>query len=518
MATIEELEIAAEHLPVAIWMGRVPSGEVVYTNAAFREVLGLDGPPDALRGGYAEPYGVHLPDGTAYPEDAMPFELVLRARATVVVDDMVVHRRDGRKVRLRVFAKPLFDVDGNITHVLEAFTDSSREFEAQEAKAESERRLARAQRLESIGQLVAGIAHDFNNLLTVTKLVISRLRQAEENDAKRSALSDVDTVTDSAIALIQNLVRFASRKRSVLTTMSLDEVAASVVALTRRTFEPRVTLSTELEAGGGWVTGDISQIEQVLMNLLVNARDAVDGNGHVIVRTTRRSLRPNEIEGCAAGSYVVLEVSDDGTGIAPAIRERIFEPYFTTKNFGPVKGTGLGLSTVHGIVHAHSGMVEVAENAPRGTVMRAFFPEVDAEDRSLREKKAPPESAKRLASATLLLVDDEPLVRDATRASLSALGYQVIEAESGAQALAACDANPRIGAVVLDMVMPGMSAELVYTALKQKRPGIPVLLITGCAMNDEVRALLDLGISAWLPKPFDDEQLADALRSIGAGA
>src|SRR5437868_2097582 len=141
MSATSELQTAAEELPVAIWMGKVPGGEVVYVNAEFRTMLGLDEPPEAGRGGFVEPYGVHTREGSKYPESAMPFERCIAAKKTVVIDDLVVHRRDGRRVYLRVFAKPIFDDAGTMTHVLEAFTDITREVEADAARAEGDRRL-----------------------------------------------------------------------------------------------------------------------------------------------------------------------------------------------------------------------------------------------------------------------------------------------------------------------------------------------------------------------------------------
>ena len=217
----DELAIVAEELPVAIWMGRVPSGEVVYTNRAFREVLGIEPPPGAGRGEFVQPYGVHLPDGRPYPESEMPFERAIAARATIVVDDLVIHRHDGRRVNLRVSAKPIFDESGTITHILEVFTDITREIEAEQARIEGERKLSRAQRLESIGQLVMGIAHDFNNLLTVTTLTTSRLRARHRDEDMRTALTDIATVTSSASELVRKLLA-QKRKREELGLFAVE--------------------------------------------------------------------------------------------------------------------------------------------------------------------------------------------------------------------------------------------------------------------------------------------------------
>ncbi len=517
----------ADELPVAIWLGRVPSGETIYVNAAFRAVLGMDPPTDASAGDYVGPYGIHTHTGEKYPEEKMPFAQVLATRALVVVDDLVVHRHDGTRVYLRVFARPLFDEAGTITHVLEAFTDITREIESEKARVEGERRLHRAQRMESIGNLVGGFAHDFNNLLTVTKLVISRLRATEKDGERKHALNQVDQVTTSAVGLIRNLLGFAGRGRNVAAPVALEEVVQSIVVIAERTFDRRIALTAHLDADGGVVLGDTSQLEQVTMNLVLNARDAIAGKGEVVVRTRAATLTADEANGGEAGDYVVLEVSDTGMGIDPSIRERVFEPYFTTKTLGPVKGTGLGLATVHGIVQSHRGFIEIVDNSPRGTTMRVGIPR----HRGRSELASAATSIVAAASGNgkaktnhdgrrrvVLLVDDEPLVRASTAQTLSELGYRVIEAQDGARAIAIFrERSSEISAVVLDMVMPNVGGKECYVGLREVNSGVPVLLITGCAMNEEVRAILDLGVTVWLEKPYDDTRLAESLVSLGLG-
>ncbi|MDQ3367217.1 MAG: response regulator [Myxococcota bacterium] len=511
----EELAIVSDELPVAIWMGRVPSGEVVYTNRAFREVLGIEAPPDAARGGFVAPYGVHLPDGQPYPEHLMPFERAIAARSTVVIDDLVIHRHDGRRVNLRVFAKPVFDAAGTITHILEAFTDITREVEAERARVESERKLARSLRLESIGQLVMGIAHDFNNLLTVTTLTTSRLLASSPDPDVRLGLADIDTVTTSAVALVKKLLSFATRAAQPLAAVELGAVVRSVVAISARTFDRRLALRADCAPESTWIRGDHAQLEQVLMNLLVNARDAIRGAGTITVTTRLRALAAGEVEACPAGMYVVLEVTDDGPGMDPAIRDRIFEPYFSTKTRGPIKGTGLGLSTVLGIVRTHGGFIEAVPVVPHGTTMRVAL-------RSYQDGAEAVPSAEREEAAVvcgdgelILVVDDEPLVRSATARTLQSFGYRVLEAATGPEAIEVFGSQARaIAAVVLDMVMPGMSAREIYGALQSTRDDVPVVVVTGAAMNDELGALLAGGVRTWLAKPFQIARFSEVMRAL----
>jgi two-component system cell cycle sensor histidine kinase/response regulator CckA len=526
MDPVADLALAADELPVAIWMGRVPSGEVVYTNAAFREVLGIEPPEGAARGAFVAPYGVHTTSGEPYPESEMPFERVLRARALVVIDDLVIHRRDGRRVSLRVFAKPLFDADGNMTHVLEAFTDITREVEAELARAEGDRRLARAQRQQAIGQLVAGIAHDFNNLLTVTKLAVSSLRSREKDAAKLATIDQVASVTDSAIQLIRNLISFARRERQVAAPIRLESAVQPVLAIAARTFDRSIELRSSFEVPEAMVVGDPSQLEQVVMNLVINARDAIADTGEVLVRTRARVVPESDAESLAPGPHVVLEVIDTGAGIAPAIRDRIFEPYFTTKTKGAIKGTGLGLSTVQGIVHALGGTIDVEDNAPRGTIMRVTLPRAADEPRRVASEPPAPTMATAAASEAeprpsgerplVLVIDDEPLVRAWTVTTLEARGFRVLDAADGAAGIALFGAHQHeIAGVVLDMVMPGMRGREVFLELREIRADVRVLLVSGCALDVEAEDILALGVGGWLPKPYDAQQLATGLEQAG---
>lgn len=521
MSPRNELDIVADQLPVAIWMGRVPSGEVVYTNRAFREVLGIEPPEGAARGSFVEPYGVHLPSGEPYPEDRMPFERVIAARAPVTVDDLVIHRRDGEKVRLRVFAKPIFDDAGTMTHVLEAFLDVTRELESEKARAEAERKLATAQRLHSIGQLAAGVAHDFNNLLTITKLAVSWLRPRRTDSEHDGAIEQIATATDSAIQLVRNLLGFAGRDRAAFAPVPLSLVVGPVLGMAAGAFQGAVALRSDLDVEGVVLQGDRSQLEHMLMNLVLNARDAVGDEGDVLLRARLRAAR--SADGMPK-TELVLEVIDDGIGIDPAVRDRIFEPYFTTKTMGAVKGTGLGLSLVHATVVAHGGSIEVLANSPRGTIMRVVLPVVAG--RSVSSEPSSPPASPRHAPLVpvgaerrrgLLVVEDEPLVRASTCAALRTMGFVVHEAADGAEGIASFRAHRAdIDAVVLDFAMPGLRTPDVFRRLRELRDDLPVLLVTGNACGDEIEALLAGGASGFLAKPYDGDQLLHALRSIGA--
>jgi signal transduction histidine kinase len=318
------------------------------------------------------PYGVHLPSGEPYPEQQMPFERVLRARGPVVVDDLVIHRHDGARTFLRVFAAPLFDEGQEVSYVVEAFTDVTREME-------SERQVQLSMRMESIGSLAAGIAHDFNNLLSIMKLVVTNLRRGERAPARLELLQHLDSVADSAALLTRNLWGFAQQRVNEKAPEKVNPLIRKVLELVRSTFEPRIALSAALTAKADVVMGDGSQLEQILMNLLLNARDAIAETGRIGVRTRNRRLAANEHPSLPAGLYLELEIDDSGGGIEPSIRERIFEPYFTTKTEGAQRGTGLGLATVYRLAQTHGGLADVATTGPEGTTFRVLLPALEGE-------------------------------------------------------------------------------------------------------------------------------------------
>jgi PAS domain S-box-containing protein len=497
----EIVSSVADDLPVGVWVARAPNGEFLYANKAFAEIMGMNARDDVGRGEYAGPYGIHTRTGELYPEDKLPFVRALQERRTVIVDDIVIHRHDGGKVHIRAQARPVFDDAEQITHVVIAFIDISREAQAEAARGETEQRLGQMQRMESIGTLAGGIAHDFNNLLAAVKMMAAVLRRNENDTTKLAYLEQIDQVTDSAAQLTRALLGFARRGKHLSSRVSIHDVTLGVAALMRRALDRRIEIVTDLRAATGDVDGDFSQLEQVLMNLVVNARDAMQceehGGGRLLIATRDE------------GANVVLEVTDSGTGIDPSVRDRMFEPYVTTKKAGEGGGTGLGLATVWGIVSNHGGRIEALDAKPRGTTMRVTLPA--ATDDSLRDAKG--ERARDLVrgSGTVLVVDDERPVRESVAAALRALGYRVFCAEDGEKAIELVRDRTDIDAVLLDMVMPHMDGRATYLALRDMRPELRVVLTTGFALNEEAQHILDLGVREFIAKPFSVEALSQVM-------
>jgi PAS domain S-box-containing protein len=491
---LEIINALAEDLPIAVWVARAPTGDEIYTNHEFGEIMGQH-LAHVRVGGYGEPYGILTRDGKPYPEERMPFVRALVEKRLVVADDIMIRRPDGTIRHVRASARPV-EKAGVITHVIIAFIDITREVEAQIARDESEARLRKAQRLEAVGTLAGGIAHDFNNLIFGIKLLAAELAATEKDPHRLASLRMIDDVTERSALLTRSLLGFARKGKHRTLPVALNDAIESMAELLTRTLTG-IQIKFELHAARrGTVIGDLSQLEQVIMNLVVNARDAVrDSGGHVIVRTS------------TAGDRVLLDVLDDGPGIPRDIRDRVFEPYFTTKNQGSTRGTGLGLATVFGIVESHGGTIEVGDGIGTGAMLRVSLPAAEKAAEAPVEKPTPQRTEP--GNGTVLVVDDDRLVRRAVANTLRSFGYHTFEATSGDEAVRLFrEHRSIINAVVLDMMMPGMNGRATFAAMREIDPDVAVLLMSGYSVNEDVQGLLDAGASGFVSKPYSPDVLA----------
>lgn len=377
-----------------------------------------------------------------------------------------------------------------------------------------EEQLREAQKLEAVGRLAGGVAHDFNNLLNViggiTHLIIGN---TPEDDDLRKDLQEIITAVRQATSLTQQLLAFSRRQVLQPRVLDLDRIVDETSRMLRRVIGEDVQITTRLETNG-FVLTDPGQISQVLMNLAVNARDAMPDGGTftITTRTTELDQRttsrlPYPVQ---PGTYHEIAMTDTGHGMDQETLARIFEPFFTTKE--PGQGTGLGLPTVYGIVEQSGGFILVDSNPGQGTTFRIFLPSVPGEESSPDDAANPPVTAR---GETILVVEDEPAVRMVTRRILESRGYQVIEAGGGEEALHLAEIHRgRIDLVLTDVVMPGLSGAAMAERLRQRHPDLPIIYMSGYTDDQVIRHGVRQDQTHFLQKPFEAHELAEKVREV----
>jgi signal transduction histidine kinase len=385
---------------------------------------------------------------------------------------------------------------------------------AEEALRHSEAQLLQAQKMEAVGRLAGGLAHDVNNYVNaITSQCELVLLSARPGDRAAEKMELVIATAGKITALIRRLLAFSKQQPVAPQVVNLNEIVEGLRGMIYRLIGEDLPLETFLAADLWRTRVDPTQVEQIVVNLLVNAREASPRGGKVTIETANATLGPDYRQSHPAvepGDYVLLAFSDSGTGIAPEIRDRIFEPFFTTKE--GTEARGLGLATVYGIVRQNGGHVTVYSEVGRGTTFRVYLPRT----REVSEPRTPAPAATRPTGGgeTLLLVEDNDELRSATQGVLEALGYRVATAANGPEALAALERlDGRIDLVVCDVVMPGMSGPEVVERLRARRPEIRAILMSGYTDNVVLRHGIVEGDYDFLEKPFSTDRLAAKIRA-----
>jgi signal transduction histidine kinase len=386
---------------------------------------------------------------------------------------------------------------------------------AYESLEESENRFRQAQKMEAVGRLAGGVAHDFNNMLTVILSFASELAEGLTGE-RRELAQEIERAGQRATALTRQLLSFSRKQVVCREVLRVDEVIPKLAKMMSRLVGPGIELELSMADGVGCIHMDPAQLEQALVNLAINARDAMPEGGKLTIEARNADVAPARYgpEGVAPGRYVVICVSDTGTGMDDATRSRIFEPFFTTKLKG--KGTGLGLAMVFGTVEQSGGYIDVASELGAGTSFTIHLPRVPVPSPSQADAPAPIGRAG--GGQRILVVEDEPQVRAAVRLFLSAGGFTVLEAGNGDEGLAAFQADQDgIDLVLTDLVMPGMGGVALGRAVRARRPSVPVLYMSG--YSDEVFSGKEkLPPELLLQKPFDREALLDRVRTALAAS
>ncbi|MDB4881834.1 MAG: sensor protein, partial [Gemmatimonadetes bacterium] len=377
--------------------------------------------------------------------------------------------------------------------------------------------LLQSQKMEAVGQLAGGVAHDFNNVLTAIKGFSELVAlQLEEGHPARSDVFEITAAADRAAALTRQLLAFSRRQLLQPTVVSPNEVVEGVVKMLIRLIGAEVRCETTLAKDVACVLADAGQLEQVLMNLAVNARDAMPTGGTLTIETANVELnaehaaRFSGAEAVTPGAYIMLAVSDSGTGMSAAVQARAFEPFFTTKD--PGAGTGLGLSTVYGIVRQSGGYVDVTSEIGRGTTFRVYLPRVDGETPPPRAAKSQ-QPAHRETTETILVVDDDASVRNAIGRILVRAGYTVLLASGPSEAETVWTHHPGpIHLLMMDVMMPDMDGGELTRHLLPSRPETRVLFTSGYTNERAIGRGTITPDMTFLPKPFTIESALQKVR------
>ncbi len=391
-------------------------------------------------------------------------------------------------------------------------TDITDMKKAEDDKAKLEEQLFQAQKMESIGRLAGGIAHDFNNLLVgiMGYSDILRLKFHDTKSPERKAAEIIFKSADKAKDLTQQLLGFARSGKYNPIALNINVVLTEVVKVSEKIFEKSIDVEFNLDSGLKTIEADRNQMDQVLTNIIINARDAMPNGGKIIVKTENifvdeiYSKKDPEI---LPGNYVKISITDSGIGMTKEQLTHIFEPFYTTKEKG--KGTGLGLAMVYGIIKNHKGFVNCYSEPGEGTTFNLYFPITDK-----RITEESPEETLVSGDDTILVVDDEQIVRDLAREQLELMGYNVHLARDGIEAIEMYKRNANIDLVLMDMIMPRMAGKETFVELKKINPEVRVVLLSGYSQNGKAEEILKEGAITFLQKPFSQIELSKVLTDV----
>ena len=477
-----------------------PDGRLLECNPAFVRMFGFDSIDDAKATNVRTLYGD--------PEKRKAFLLALEAEKQIEYLEVQMVRKDGAPLRIIENVVGKFDNSGKLVELTGYLFDDTR-------RQLLEQQLIQAQKLESLGTLASGIAHDFNNILGIIighSTLIQRMQLEPEK-----VVDSITTITNAAqrgAALVRQLLTFARKSDVILQRISINDLIKELVSLTKETFPKTVSVSTILTEKLPTILADSTQIHQVFLNLCVNARDAMPKGGTLSISTrliTGEAVL-KKFPKAKAREYVLIEVSDTGTGMDEATRNRIFEPFFTTKD--PGKGTGLGLAVAFGIIHIHHGFIDVSSQPGQGTMFSLYFP-VNLEELEPFEIKKEMFDDTRGGTDTILLVEDEEMLRSLAKMVLKGKGYNVITANDGEEAVRMFMLRQNeIALVLTDMGLPKLNGYDVLKQIKHINPRIKFIVASGYVEPTEKSEILKSGASDFIQKPYVPNEMLRKIRQV----
>jgi len=476
-----------------------PQGAFLNINPAGVEMFGYSSKEELLKADLRKDIYVN-------PEDRLPFQSMMAERGFVKDYELLLKKKDGSLLNILVTANAVRDERGEII----AYRGIMRDITEQK---QLEQQLLQSQKMEGIGTLAGGIAHDFNNILGGILGYASFMKtRMDEDHPFFNYVNTIEAGATRAAELTSQLLAFARGGKYETRPVNLNKVVEETLKLVERTFDKSIEIVSDLHPELPTVEADAGQLQQVLMNLCVNAGDAMPVGGRLAIRTTVEEVcedRAARTPGASARTYVVLSVSDTGMGMEEQTLHRIFEPFFTTKEDG--KGTGLGLSMVYGVVRNHGGSIDVKSKPGEGATFRVYLPASQRAEAMHSPKIETPKGGDEL----ILVVDDEEPIRALASDILESHGYRVMAASDGAIATEIYEKHSGdIRLVILDMVMPKLGGGDAFLRMKEMNPAIRALLSTGYSQDGKAREILESGVMGFLQKPYEVNELLSAVRKV----
>jgi PAS domain S-box-containing protein len=485
-------------------------GRFLTVNPAFAAILGYDSPEEVMTSIDNIGRQVYVD-----AEDRQKFLQQVSSREVLTGFDSRIRRKDGSIGWITMSAKATRDETGAIRHIDGYCVDITAKKEAVEERKRLEEQLRQSQKMEAMGNLAGGIAHDFNNLLQAIIGYIELLLMKNRAEGDRTYLEQVHRASLRASDLVRRLLTFSRKVAFKPVKLDLNQVIGEILGMLERTIPKMTTIEQRLADDLEQIQADPTQMEQVLVNLVTNAVDAMNGRGVIIIQTENfkvdRDYRNKYLE-LKSEAYVRMSISDNGAGMDQETMQRIFEPFFTTKL--PGKGTGLGLATVYGIVKGHRGHITCYSEVGQGTTFNLYFPlSLDVE---IHEEKQEPKKGTSLAgNETILLVDDEKIILEIGYDILIQHGYKIFQAESGEEALRLLKEHTgAIDLVLMDLGMPGMGGEECLGELKKLEPALKVIVASGYSGHKIAAAPEKFGAAGFLHKPYRLDTLLTEVRTV----
>ena len=505
-ASEERFDLAVRGSSNTVWDWNMQTG-AVYFSPVFKEMLAYE--KEDLVAQFA------TFEALLHPDD--------RARVVHLIDERL-HDRAPYEAEFRLLTKngeyrwfhsrgqALWNAEGKACRMAGSISDITERKQMEKVLAQRDEQLRQSQKLEAVGSLAGGIAHEFSNLLQAVRGFTNfAMKGLPTDDSRLNDLEQVIKATDRAVILTRQLLGFSRRQALERTQLDPCKVVLDMVKMLRSLIGEHIDIEVSQATDVGTVCADQGLLQEMLLNLCINARDAMRSGGRLSLKTQRVDFSE---EYCAchptakAGPYLLFSVSDNGCGMSPEVKDRIFEPFFTTKDVG--KGTGLGLATVYGAVQQHGGMIDVYSELGVGTTFKVYLPIVSDAVTSVEEEARGPVHG---GTETILIAEDEPMVRDVTVRILAQAGYTLLTAADGAEAVRLFEANiDAISLALLDAVMPKLNGQQVYEQIKLRKPALPVVFCSGYDPGTgQLNLLLNEGLQL-VQKPFDPQVLLRAVR------